>query len=195
MRRFALQAALSLSLVATAIGADLWPTPAQPKGPFYPESYPAESDPDLSQYAGARAQGEVLLLSGRVLRTNGAPIAGARVEIWQTNAFGRYHHPKDTAKTPLDPGFQGWGEMNSTADGSYRFQTVRPAAYTERAAHIHIAITPQGERTFYTQVYFADAPENDIDFLYRRLSYAQQERITLRPTGRPLAARFDVIVP
>jgi len=37
----------------------------------------------------------VIDLSGRVLRTDSSIVKGARMEIWQANAAGRYAHPID----------------------------------------------------------------------------------------------------
>jgi protocatechuate 3,4-dioxygenase beta subunit len=184
---------------AAAIAAELAATPAQPRGPFYPNTLPAESDPDLALYAGASAQGEPLVVSGRVLGRDGRPIANARVEIWQTNARGRYHHEGDASPAPLDPGFQGWGRTETGADGGYRFRTIRPLAYSGRTPHIHFAVTAPGARAFYTQMYFAGAPENRDDFLVRRLSEAERARITVAPAKEAGAAepvaRFDIVLP
>jgi hypothetical protein len=70
-------------------------TPRQTAGPFYPRDFPADDDNDLVSVKGQPgiAKGELLLLTGVVVDTNGKPVAGARVEIWQCNALGRYHHP------------------------------------------------------------------------------------------------------
>ncbi|MEM6934314.1 MAG: protocatechuate 3,4-dioxygenase, partial [Pseudomonadota bacterium] len=62
-------------------------TPAQTAGPFYPppDQRFADDDWDLVKIEGAvrQAGGEILHLSGRVLASDGSPLAGARVEIWQ----------------------------------------------------------------------------------------------------------------
>ena len=86
------------------------PTAESPMGPFYPLNRLAENDADLTRLAGrpARAQGEVIELTGRVLDLRGNPIAGARLELWQANAAGRYMHEADPATAPLDPDFQGF---------------------------------------------------------------------------------------
>jgi protocatechuate 3,4-dioxygenase beta subunit len=186
----------ALTLAAGVGAAGLPPTPPQPRGPFYPITFPRESDADLSRHGGGEARGEVIVVAGRILRQDGTPVAGARVEIWQTNAYGRYHHEHDDSPAPLDPGFQGWGETRSDTDGSYRFRTVKPAAYSGRAPHIHFAVTLPGGRPFYTQLYLAGAAENASDFLFRRLSAAEQQRLVVRPEGGPPpGARFDIVLP
>ena len=42
------------------------------------------------------ARGKILIRSGEVVDVNGEPIREARVEIWQTDAFGAYDHPGDS---------------------------------------------------------------------------------------------------
>ena len=70
----------------------------------------------------APAEGTPVDLVGRILAQDEAPVAGARVEIWQCDAQGRYHHPRDP-RGPADPNFQGFGATRSAADGGYRFRT------------------------------------------------------------------------
>ena len=72
-------------LAATpALAEDRAPTPRMTEGPFYPRSFPKDTDADLTRVDGhgAVAQGTVLEVGGRVLDRSGAPRAGARVEIW-----------------------------------------------------------------------------------------------------------------
>jgi protocatechuate 3,4-dioxygenase beta subunit len=65
-------------------------TPHEEVGPMYPVQKPADRGYDLTLNPknGKRASGQILYLSGRVLNTHGEPIAGARVELWQTNEQG-----------------------------------------------------------------------------------------------------------
>src|SRR5207253_8648597 len=86
--------AAGLGLSRLAAAAALPPTPAQTAGPFYPIAFPADSDNDLIQVAGRNgtAKGAVTYVSGRVLDPDGRPVSGARVEIWQCAANGRYHY-------------------------------------------------------------------------------------------------------
>jgi len=174
-------------------------TPAQPRGPFYPFTFPKESDPDLARYGDQAAEGQPLVVAGRILDRAGAPVGGARVEIWQTNAKGRYHHEKDDSPAPVDRGFQGWGQETTDASGAFRFRTVLPRAYSGRTPHIHFAVTVPGGRPFYTQLYFPDAPENREDFLLQRLGREQQQRLMARmekpAAGGETVARFDIVLP
>ena len=79
-------------------------TPHEEVGPMYPVVKPVDRGFDLTVNPanGEQAKGQVVYLSGRVLDTTGAPIAGAHVELWQTNMHGRYDHPADPNPAPLD---------------------------------------------------------------------------------------------
>ena len=157
-------AAIILAAAAAAQQA-LVPTPAQTAGPFYPVKFPVDSDNDLAALRGAKgpAKGTVLHVTGRVLWSDGTPIPGAVVELWQTDVNGRYIHPGDTEGPPRDPNFQGYGRTTAAADGSYAFRTIRPVAYSGRTPHLHFAVrVPDGPRLI-TQMYIAGEPLNARD--------------------------------
>jgi protocatechuate 3,4-dioxygenase beta subunit len=156
---------------ASSTLAALATTPRQTTGPFYPVELPLDRDNDLVRFGGAaqQAQGQITHVFGRVLDRDARPIRGARIEIWQCNAFGRYHHPRDTRDAPLDPGFQGYGETVSAADGAYRFRTIRPVPYPGRTPHIHFAVTAPGMERLVTQMYVAGEPGNARDGLYNSI--------------------------
>src|SRR5207248_11342095 len=104
--------ALSLPAVLRAAAAGLSPTPEQTEGPFYPLNYPADSDNDLVHVAGhsEASAGTPTRVAGHILDAAGRPVAGARVEIWQCDANGRYHNVRDgDAGRPRDENFQGFG--------------------------------------------------------------------------------------
>ena len=92
-------AAVGLSLAAQrAVG--LAKTPRQTTGPFYPYDRALESDADLVRVGGRStlAKGVIAHLGGVVKDHRGRPVSGALVEIWQCDANGRYHHPRDRAQ-------------------------------------------------------------------------------------------------
>ncbi len=202
-RRRLLRAALALGAAAGLAGgarAALTPTPLQTPGPFYPETLPLDSDNDLVSVAGrpGKAEGEVLHLFGRVLDESGRALTGVRVEIWQCDAFGRYHHPRDGGAA--DPNFQGFGRMAVDSDAGFRFRTIKPVPYPGRAPHIHCAIAGQGIERLTTQMYVAGDPRNARDFIYRRLDRSAQAAVAVALAPAPeiepgaLAGRFDIVL-
>lgn len=147
-------------------------TPANPEGPFYPKHQQSDKDADLTIIDGQdqRAEGQVIRVTGQVLDEDGKPIAGALVDVWQANTFGRYHHEDDSATAPVDPGFQGWAMIRTDADGHYAFKTIKPGAYQAdgdwiRPPHIHFRVTRRGYHELTTQMYFAGEALNDKDRL------------------------------
>jgi len=144
-------------------------TPDQILGPFYPVVKPQHQGADLTSIPGkpGQAAGQVIHVMGRVVNSQGHPVQGARVEIWQANTHGRYTHPSDTNPAPLDPHFEGFAVLTTDAEGRYRFKTIKPGAYPAgpdrmRPPHIHFEVTGQSNRLV-TQLYFAGEPLNDTD--------------------------------
>ena len=167
-----------LAGILPAVGlARLLATPPGPAGPFYPTELPLDDDNDLTRVAGREgvAKGEITDLTGRLLDTNGDAIPGARIEIWQCDANGRYHHPRDSGRS-LDPNFQGFGHALTDAQGRYRFRTIRPVPYPGRTPHIHMAVFTPGDRPFVTQLYIQGEPRNRGDFLFQRIPVEARER-------------------
>ena len=177
-------------------------TPWQAAGPFYPVELPLDSDNDLVQVAGRSrpAEGIVTHIFGEVLDRGGRPLRGARVEIWQCDARGRYHHPADRGGR-ADPDFQGFGAMTTGADAAFRFRTIRPVAYPGRTPHIHFAIGAPGMAPFTTQMYVEGEPLNARDGLFNRIRDPQARAsvlVALRPApeveAEALAGRFRIVI-
>jgi protocatechuate 3,4-dioxygenase beta subunit len=187
-----------------AVAAGLLPTPRQTAGPFYPLTLPLDADNDLVEVAGRpeRAAGTILHLAGRVRGPGGDPVRGARIEIWQCDALGVYHHSRDR-RGPPDPNFQGFGTTAVNEDGAYRFRTIEPVPYPGRTPHIHFRIIGPGFEPLVTQMYVADHPLNAEDGIYRRLG-ERAALVTVRlepaPDLEPLAksgakrAMFDIVL-
>lgn len=189
---------------AGTVAAALIATPRQTAGPFYPPDWSGDADWDLVRVTGeaARAQGRVTHLAGRVTDIGGAPIAGARVEIWQCDANGRYHHPGDAGRgRPLDRGFQGRGHAITDSGGGYRFRTIRPVPYPGRTPHIHFRVQAAGRPDLVTQMYVEGEPGNESDFLLRRIRDPRERAaviVRLNPADRietgALAGTFDIVM-
>ena len=190
-------AAAAIPLRSTpALGADRPPTPPVEEGPFYPRRFPQDTDGDLTQVAGRaeRAQGTPLELSGRVLDRSGRPRANARVEIWQCDAHGYYHHV-GAPEASIDPAFQGYGALATDAEGRYAFRTIRPVPYGGRTAHIHFTMSENGRRKLTSQIFVEGEAHNPRDFLYRNLGDdARLVTMKLEPAGGAVRGAFDIVI-
>jgi protocatechuate 3,4-dioxygenase beta subunit len=166
-------AGIAAGVVSAKVVSGVAPlTPENPEGPFYPKHNQVDKDADLTLLQGhtERAQGQVIHVTGRVLDEQGGPVEGALVDIWQANAYGRYHHEDDSATAPLDPNFQGWGMVKTDADGRYSFTTIKPGAYKvestwSRPPHIHFKVSRRGYHELTTQMYFEHEKLNEEDRL------------------------------
>ncbi len=162
----------------------LTPTPAQTEGPFYPRESPADRDGDLTRIAGAKgiAQGTILYLSGRVLRTDGQPFAGAQLELWQCDALGTYHHVGESGRQ--DPNFQGYGSVKADAEGRYQFKTIRPVAYSGRSPHLHFKLAHPAAVPLTTQLYVAgDSTAGDVVARWSGASSVERLSFKLAPAA------------
>ena len=208
LRRAAMRSSLALaSLAALLPAADLSaqapplpPTPAQTEGPFYPRTLPADRDADLVQVTGhaERAQGTVLYFEGRVVTRDGRPVAGGRVELWQADRFGQYHHVGDEG-TPRDDNFQGYGVAMTDADGRFTFKTIRPVAYGGRPPHLHLKVSAAGRPPLTTQIYIT-GDRTDGDFVLAQSQAGTLARLSMAlvPIGGrepgALAGHFDIVL-
>lgn len=173
----------------------LRPTPSQSEGPFYPVDMPADSDFDLLRNGRAQyKRGQPCAIEGTVVDTNGVPVSGAVVEIWQCDQAGHYHHPGDGNQA--DPSFQGFGRVAVAAQGHYRFRTLRPAPYSGRTPHIHFKVRVDRRVLLTTQLYVTGDPGNERDFLWQRLNEQDRAALTVPFTlgVNGLRAHFPIVV-
>jgi protocatechuate 3,4-dioxygenase, beta subunit len=161
-------------------------------GPVFGEDAIEDSDSDLTRQHGGEPLGERITVSGRVVDTEGRPIRGALVEVWQANSSGRYRHQVDDHPAPLDPNFSGGGRCLTGDDGTYRFITVKPGAYpwgnhdnAWRPAHIHFSVFGRAfTERLVTQMYFPGDPLFPFDPIYNSVR---------DPKARALmVSRFDI---
>jgi protocatechuate 3,4-dioxygenase, beta subunit len=160
-------------------------------GPLLGGERVAAGDADLTtQYAGEPI-GERIIVTGRVLDSDGRAVPGTLVEIWQANAAGRYRHQTDRHPAPLDPNFSGTGRCLTDSQGRYRFVTVKPGAYpwqnhpnAWRAQHIHFSVFGRAfTQRLVTQMFFPSDPLFFQDPIFNSVPDAARER---------LIARFDL---
>lgn len=167
-------------------------------------------DADLTRNAGTggEAIGQRIIVTGRVTGEDGAPVAGALLEVWQANAAGRYIHKRDDWPGPLDPNFLGIGRCLTNADGEYRFLTVRPGAYpwgnhenAWRPAHIHFSVlAPVWSERLVTQMYFPDDPLLALDPIFNAVPEGARPRLIaayahdITEAFRALGWRWDIVL-
>jgi protocatechuate 3,4-dioxygenase beta subunit len=166
-------------------------------------------DHDLTRQHDGQPIGERIEVFGRVLDGDGRPVRDSLVEMWQTNAAGRYAHAADRHPAPLDPNFTGYGRCLTDAEGRYRFVTVKPGAYpwlnhhnAWRPAHIHFSLFGQAfAQRLVTQMYFPNDPLFDQDPIFNavRDPAARQRLVSTFDLGATtpewsLAYRFDIVL-
>lgn len=190
----------ALSRVGAALG--FAPTPSEAEGPFYPIHSQRDTDFDLTRIEGKSgiAKGNVIWIDGWVADTDGNPLEGVTVDIWQANAAGRYRHLRDGNPAPLDPNFQGWAIVQTRKEGRFRLKTIMPGPYPAsrrwmRPPHIHFKVYRSGYQELTTQMYFPGHPLNDSDLLLQQKAADQQKRmIASRIDPDPETYRYRIIL-
>jgi protocatechuate 3,4-dioxygenase, beta subunit len=179
-------------LAAPACEVTAWQT----KGPFFPEAGEGERDVDLTRVGNQRAQGEFIIVQGRVRDGACQPLAGVSIDIWQANRLGRYAHSADRNPAALDPGFQGAARATTDDEGRFRIRTIKPGAYAleylaegpregsaYRAPHVHFRVLHPGYAELATQMYFAGEPLNDEDRVLARVAADERHRLISKPSA------------
>jgi protocatechuate 3,4-dioxygenase beta subunit len=92
-------------------------------------------EPSPATIAAGRG-GRRLTVSGVVSGQDCAPLAGATLNAWQTNAAGRYGPGRDGS----DRCCYLQGTVRTDATGRYALDTVMPRGYNGGPAHIHVAV-------------------------------------------------------
>jgi catechol 1,2-dioxygenase len=146
-------------------------------GPFHvadaPE-LPLGSDICLDQ------KGLPMLVKGRILSTDGTPIANAKIDVWQANDEGFY----DVQQKGIQPEFNLRGVFRTNAVGEYWFKGVKPKFYPIpddgtvgnllkglgrhpfRPAHLHYIISADGFDTLTTHIFDPDDPYIQSDAVF-----------------------------
>jgi protocatechuate 3,4-dioxygenase beta subunit len=154
---------------------NLAPTPAQTEGPYFKAGSPLRTslvEPGMT--------GQHMTLTGRVLTTAGAPVAGAKLDFWQADDRGAY----DNA------GYRLRGYQLTDADGAYQLETVLPGLYPGRTRHIHFKAQAPGGRVLTSQLYVPNEPGNTRDGIFdARLLVTVQEQ-----TPERVVATYDAVL-
>ena len=162
------------------------PETIERRAPCFGERDVNPLEADLTIQHTGEPIGERTIVTGRVLDGDGRPVRRQLVEIWQSNAGGRYMHRRDQHPAPLDPAFTGVGRCLTDDDGTYRFTTIKPGPYpwknhhnAWRPAHIHFSLfgTDFTQRMI-TQMYFPGDPLFALDPIYQSITDARaRERL------------------
>jgi catechol 1,2-dioxygenase len=146
-------------------------------GPFHMVESPPRQLGDTIALDG---KGTPCLVSGRVTGPDGEPLAGATVDVWQTNEDGFY----DVQQPGIQPAGNLRGLFTADADGRFWFRSVVPRFYPipddgpvgqllaatgrhpHRPAHLHFIVTAPGYRPVTTHVFVADSPYLDSDAVF-----------------------------
>ena len=184
-------------------------TLSETTGPVFGDDAVTELDGDLTRQHDGEPLGERIVVSGRVVGTDGRPLRRTLIEIWQANAAGRYVHETDRHPAPLDPNFTGAGRVLTDDDGRYRFTTIKPGAYpwrnhpnAWRPAHIHLSLFGRAfTERLVTQMYFPGDPLFGADPIFQSIRDPKVRELLVSSfdweTTRPewaLGYRFDVVL-
>jgi hydroxyquinol 1,2-dioxygenase len=145
-------------------------------GPFYVANSPRyQNGADVAN----GASGEPCFVSGQVRSSNGSPIGGAHLEVWETDDEGLYDVQRADLSAP-----QGRGQLDADEEGRYWFWSVLPVPYpipsdgpvgemlkaarrsSMRPAHIHFRVAAPGYAPVTTHVFVAGDPYLDSDAVF-----------------------------
>jgi hydroxyquinol 1,2-dioxygenase len=150
-------------------------TPTTVEGPFHVADAPELADgADMAK----GCPGIPCFITGKVWGLDGAPVAGATLDLWQTDGEGFYEAQRDVT----EPWMRGL--YHTRPDGSYVVRTVAPIAYTipmdgtigelmrhtdishMRPAHIHFCVTAPGYHRLVTHLFQRGDEFIDTDVVY-----------------------------
>lgn len=182
-------------------------------GPFFVEDSPAiEGGGDLA----FGASGEPCWVEGTVTDTSGAPVPGARIEVWEADDDGFYDVQYDDGRTAAR------AHLYSDDAGRYTFWAITPTPYPiphdgpvgrmleavgrspMRASHLHFMVTFPGLRTLVTHIFVAGDELLDSDTVFGVKEslvkrFEQQSAGAPTPDGRAIdgtwsRVRFDIVL-
>ena len=149
-------------------------TTANLLGPFWRLDAPRRANGD--SILQGPTPGMPLFVTAQVVDLQGAPVAGAEVDVWQASPEGYYEN-----QDPQQPDMNLRGTFTTEADGRIAFRSIRPAGYpvpvsgpvgellraqgrhNMRPAHVHFMVRKPGFKTQFAQVYDSADPHLDTD--------------------------------
>ena len=145
-------------------------------GPFFVHGAP-EIDNGGDMAAGWN--GEPTYVSGRVLSADGKPLAGALLDLWQSNSEGSYD-----VQLADSGGKQLRAKLRTDAEGRFRLRTILPTSYPVptdgpmglvlarmgrhpmRPAHLHFMVSAPGYETVVTHLFVKGDPYLESDAVF-----------------------------
>ena len=140
--------------------------------------------------ARAGVKGERVTIQGRLLDGDGIGVNDGLVEIWQANSYGKYAHPQDQQKKPLEKGFRGFGRIPTDAKGAFKFTTIKPGPVPGpggklQAPHLMVTVFMRGMlRHLMTRMYFPNEASNATDAVLKLVPAARRQTLVARPKGK-----------
>lgn len=172
-------------------------------GPFHVEDAP---EMPMGSNICLDAKGVPMLVEGRILGTDGAPISGAKIDVWQANDEGFY----DVQQKGIQPDFNLRGVFRTQDDGGYHFKGVKPKFYPIpddgpvgrmleqlgrhpfRPAHLHYIVSANGFETLITHIFDPDDPYINSDAVFGVKSSLMAKFELIEDADRIKEAGFDV---
>jgi hydroxyquinol 1,2-dioxygenase len=160
-------------------------------GPFHVVASPPL---DLGANIDHVGTGTPCVVTGRVVSTDGSPLPGATLDVWQANDQGFY----DVQQPDVQPRANGRGLFTADDKGEFWFRTIVPSHYpiptdgpvgelliatgrhAFRPAHIHFIIQAPGHRDLTTHIFVAGSQYIDSDtvFAVKKSLVADFEEVT-----------------
>lgn len=146
-------------------------------GPFHIADAPAY---EMGANICLDEKGEDMVVAGRVLDTEGQPLSGVKIDVWQANDEGFY----DVQQKGIQPDFNLRGVFRTGQDGVYWFKGVKPKHYSIpadgpvgglldelgrhpwRPAHLHFIVSKDGYEDVTTHIFDPDDPYIDSDAVF-----------------------------
>ena len=167
--------------------------PAAADAPSRMKLGPAAELAGSAEAAAAARRGQRLLVSGTVYAADcTTPLAGATLQVWQTNADGEYGPGHGTGNLRC---CYLQGTLRTDARGRYELTTIKPGPYKGEAepppAHIHFEVSHPHAGGLMTELLFEGDPS---------LSPGVQGHVarltTVAGSDPPLLrAAFDIVLP
>ena len=144
-----------------------------------PQSHVAPANaPAMARMAPANEPGPRLAVSGVVVSADGAPVAGASIYAYQTDAEGYYGvKPVSDSNNPRLKVL-----LRSGPKGEWAFETIRPGSYPNSRApgHIHFEVLADGHARRVFEIVFEGDP-------YVTAAMRTNPAFSVRPVEAPVA--------